>query len=52
MTDERERELLRIVRTMRCRDEIAGFRQQLNYQGETLTGALLIALARQEERTQ
>lgn len=34
MTEEREAHLIRMVRTLRCEDEIEGFRKQLARQGE------------------
>ena len=44
MTDARETHLIRMARTLRCRGEIEGFRQQIADQGETITGALMAAL--------
>lgn len=48
MTDARESHLIRTARTLRCKDEIAGFRQQIADQGETVTGALMAALVERE----
>lgn len=50
MTEERERELLRHVPTLRCAGEMEGFRAQLAAQGETPSAGLLQALTRQSER--
>lgn len=50
MTEARESELLRAVPTLRCKGQIEGFRAQIAEQGETLTGAITAALAKQEER--
>lgn len=48
MDDTRERELIRAARTLRCKGEIEGFRQQLAAQGETPTGPLNAALLERE----
>ena len=48
MTDARETHLIRMARTLRCRGEIEGFRQQIADQGETITGALMAALVDRE----
>ncbi len=48
MDDAREAHLLRMARTLRCKDEIAGFRKQLADQGEALTGSLQVALVERE----
>ncbi len=50
MTEERERELMRQVHTIRSTAEIDGFRAQLAAQGETPTAGLYQALMRQSER--
>ncbi|MFP5511191.1 MAG: hypothetical protein ACLGIP_18905 [Alphaproteobacteria bacterium] len=48
MNDDRERHLIGMARTLRCRGEIDGFRDQLRDQGETITGRLMAALAERE----
>lgn len=50
MTEERERELMRQVHTIRSTAEMDGFRAQLSVQGETPTAGLYQALMRQSER--
>jgi len=50
MTEERERELMRQVHTIRSTAEMDGFRAQLAAQGETPTAGLYQALMRQSER--
>ncbi len=50
MTEERERELMRQVHTIRSTAEMDGFRAQLAAQGETPTAELYQALMRQSER--
>lgn len=50
MTEERERELLGKVPTLRCKDELAGFRDQMRDQGEEPTSALFKALLTQQDR--
>lgn len=50
MTEERERELLSKVHTLRCKDEITGFRDQMRDQGEEPTSALFKALLTQQDR--
>lgn len=48
MTEDRERELLRHVPTLRCKGQIDGFRRQISDQGETVTGRLEVALIERE----
>ncbi len=48
MTHEREAELLRAVRFLKCRGEVEGFRAYLAEQNETMTGRLREDLARHE----
>lgn len=48
MTEERERQLLAQITTLRCKDEITGFRAQMREQGEEPTGALMAALVERE----
>lgn len=48
MTDEREAELLRAVRFLNDKGQVAGFRKYLADQGETPTGPLKAALDDQE----
>lgn len=48
MTEDRERELLCHVPTLRCAEEIGGFRAQLAAQGETPSGALQVRLLERE----
>lgn len=50
MSEERERELMRHVHTIRSTAEMDGFRAQLAAQGETPTAGLYQALMRQSER--
>jgi hypothetical protein len=50
MKEERERELLRQVPTLRSTEELTGFRAQLAAQGETPTAGLYQALMQQSER--
>ena len=50
MTEDRERELLRQVPTLRSTEEMDGFRAQLAAQGETPTAGLYAALMQQSER--
>lgn len=50
MTEERERELLRQVPTLRSTEELTGFREQLAAQGEIPTAGLYAALMQQSER--
>lgn len=50
MTEDRERELLRQVPTLRSTEELTGFREQLAAQGETPSAALYQALLAQGER--
>lgn len=50
MSEERERELMRHVHTIRSTAEMDGFRAQLSVQGETPTAGLYQALMRQSER--
>ena len=50
MTEDRERELLRQVPTLRSTEEMDGFRAQLTAQGETPSAALYQALMAQSER--
>lgn len=50
MTEERERELLGKVPTLRCKDELTGFRDQMRDQGEEPTSALYAALIKQADR--
>ncbi len=50
MTEERERELLRHIPTLRCADEITAFRARLREQDEELTTGLYAALLAQVER--
>ena len=49
MTEERERQLLAQIRTLRCKDEITGFRAQLREQGEEPTTAIFAGLIRQAD---
>lgn len=51
MTEDRERHLICMARTLRCRGEIDGFRNQLREQGEVPTGALVAALVERERVT-
>ncbi len=48
MDDARERHLIAMARTLRCRGEIEGFRAQLRAQGEAPTGDLMAALIERE----
>ena len=48
MDEARERHLVRMARSLRCKGEIEGFRNQLRDQGETITGRLMAALAERE----
>jgi hypothetical protein len=50
MTEDREAELLRQVPTLRCLEQIEGFRDQIAAQGETVTAGLMAALERQAAR--
>ena len=50
MTEERERQLLSQVHTLRSAEEITGFRQQMREQGEEPTSALFAALIKQADR--
>lgn len=50
MDEARERELLRHVPTIRSREEMEGFRDQLARQNETPSAGLLQALTQQEKR--
>lgn len=50
MTEERERQLLSQVHTLRSVEEITGFRQQMREQGEEPTSALFAALIKQADR--
>lgn len=50
MTEDRERELLRQVPTLRSTEEMDGFLAQLAAQGETPTAGLYQALLAQGER--
>ena len=50
MSEERERELMRHVHTIRSTAEMDGFRAQLSVQGETPTAGLYQALMKQSER--
>ena len=49
MTEERERHLIDQIRTLRCKDEITGFRQQMRENGEEPTTAIFAALIRQSD---
>jgi hypothetical protein len=49
MTADRERHLLRMIRTLRCKGEAEGFRDQLKQQGE-MTGELVAALMERERQ--
>lgn len=49
MTDDRKRHLLRMIRTLRCKGEVEGFRDQLKQQGE-MTGELVTALIERERQ--
>lgn len=50
MNQDRERELLRQVPTLRGTEEMDGFRAQLAAQGETPTAGLYAALMQKSER--
>jgi hypothetical protein len=50
MTEIRERELLRMVPTIRSTEELAGFREQLARQNETPSARLVQALMQHSER--
>ena len=50
MTEDRERELLRQIPTIRCTEELTGFREQLAAQGETPSAGLYRAMMEQSER--
>lgn len=49
MDEARERHLVKQIGTLKCRDEIAGFRQQMRDQGEEPTTAIFAAMIRQQE---
>lgn len=48
MTEDRERHLIGMARTLRCKGQIEGFRNQLRDQGEMPSGALVAALIERE----
>ena len=49
MDEARERHLVRMARSLRCKGEIEGFRNQLREQGEEPTTAIFAALIRQAD---
>lgn len=49
MDETRERHLIDQIRTLRCKDEITGFRQQMRDQGEEPTTAIFAAMIRQSD---
>jgi hypothetical protein len=49
MDDAREKHLVDQIRTLRCKDEITGFRQMMREQGEEPTTAIFAALIRQSD---
>lgn len=49
MDEARERHLVDQIKTLRCKDEITGFRQQMREQGEEPTTAIFAALIRQSD---
>jgi hypothetical protein len=49
MTEDREKHLVDQIRTLRCKDEITGFRQMMREQGEEPTTAIFAALIRQSD---
>lgn len=49
MTEDREKHLVDQIRTLRCKDEITGFRQMMRDQGEEPTTAIFAALIRQSD---
>lgn len=49
MTEEREKHLVDQIKTLRCKDEITGFRQQMRDQGEEPTTAIFAAMIRQSD---
>lgn len=50
MDEAREKHLVDQIRTLRCKDEIQGFREQLDKQGEQPTSAIFKALLTQQDR--
>lgn len=50
MDEEREKHLVKQVETLRCQDEIQGFREQMDKQGEQPTSAIFKALLTQQDR--
>jgi hypothetical protein len=49
MTDDREREILRHIRSLTSLEEARGFREQLTAQDE-MTGAVMVALKQRMDR--
>lgn len=49
MDEIRERHLVRQIKSLRCKDEITGFRQQMRDQGEEPTADIFAALIRQSD---
>lgn len=49
MDEARERHLLGMIRTLRCKGQIEGFRGQLKEQGE-MTGTIAVALIERERQ--
>ena len=50
MDEAREKHLVRQVETLRCQEEIKGFREQMDKQGEQPTSAIFKALLTQQDR--
>lgn len=50
MDEAREKHLVSQVATLRCKDEIKGFRDMLDKQGEQPTSAIFKALLTQQDR--
>jgi DNA-binding GntR family transcriptional regulator len=50
MDEAREKHLVDQIRTLRCTEEITGFRQQMREQGEEPTTAIFKALIDQQTR--